>query len=317
MTDKPTTRSALTLSHVLIPPKPRFLQQPPPPPPDRAMENLSQSEHRAILNSVDSEQRVDIAECTRRRVSSNLVGRDEERTKREYEITSSQCPGIGVVRVGPSSTPDSQGGENDSDNEPTDFALVPRKRRKTEDRDSQKVNREKSLKRREANKACQRAQRKKLKVAIDALQNRLPLTSAPPSRCSVVEETARFIDSLQTEIDSLKAGLEVACTITTGITDSNESPENPPSHTPSEPSGSPGEQPTEECSIRLAESETESDEPVDRNAPYWSSNHFYTIISDPEPYDLYPQLYLPISPTAHSRVQKWYTPISPGLVWLQ
>ncbi|KAK1223900.1 hypothetical protein PQX77_013216 [Marasmius sp. AFHP31] len=271
-----------------------------------------------MLNPTEFEHPVGIAERTRRRVSSGLVDWDEERTKRKDAIGSSQCPEIGMVKAQPSVASDGQGGGDDSDYEPASFtALVPQKRRKTKDCDSEKVERNKSCKRREAHKVCQRAQRRKLKVAIDTLQDRLPLASAPPSKCFVVEEAAHFIDSLQTKIESLKAELEVMRTITTGIADGNERPQNIPSHTPSEPSGSPGDQPAGGCSIRPVESETESDEPVDRNAPYWSSNHIYTIISDPEPYDSYPQLYLPISPIAHNRAQKWYAPISPGLVWLQ
>ncbi|KAJ8093932.1 hypothetical protein PM082_009815 [Marasmius tenuissimus] len=140
------------------------------------------------------------------------------------------------------------------------------------------------------------------------------MDSASPSKRLIVEEAACFIDKLQEEIKSLKANAEVVST--TRVVDGNVNLKNIFSHAPSGISASLGEQPAGECSTQPAELETESDEPIDRNTPYWSSNHIYTIISDPEPYELYPQLYLPISPSAR-RVQRWYMPILPGVTWLR
>ncbi|KAK1222019.1 hypothetical protein PQX77_015161 [Marasmius sp. AFHP31] len=308
MPDKPATRATTwMLAHVELP-------SPPPQVPDSVIESSSKSERCPTIVSKDREQSVGIAGHLRREVLSDPVVQsvtDEvfKKMKREYETMSGQCPEMDTVKVtgNPSDKCKSQGGG--AEGEHIQPALIPHKRRKAEACDPSRAK----LRRREVNNESERKRREMLNLAFDNLQARLPLTqSVPPSRRFVVEEAVRFIDKLQEELRSFKANTEAAGAATTIMPDNNQNFDDISPHVRSGLDVIPGGQYGEEGSTRPAEPEDESDELINREAPYWSSDH---VVSDLVPYDLYPQLYLPISLSAR-RVQTWYMPIQPGLVWL-
>ncbi|KAL0574184.1 hypothetical protein V5O48_007777, partial [Marasmius crinis-equi] len=210
---------------------------------------------------------------------------------------------------------------------------------------------DKVTRKREQNRTSQRAHRDRLNRAIDHLERRMPHLKhgVPQTRAFVLEESARYVDQLHDEVARLKAKLGEA-SIAGALSDESTSTGCMTINTqlryvhPSEVE--PRDEEVERASaVRGVRDEAEpadtgmtnpkqqqqppsevepENENVEdlaaRNQSYWSSgdSHVYTLAYDPEPYERFPQLFLPISPIQSlQRAQRWYAPTSPGVVWLQ